>query len=1719
MSLRSLITHGTVAELTPDESARSAPTHATDPAAEAVPASPAQSMSSNVHRVLASAPGVMDRAPSLALGIARYGGPVEENAQQVAGVAKARGTEIGIGRLQGAVGPASFVLNEDLAHADPTLPVPKSAHTYGEGRGGGPAKNLAGAEPSGPGQFFSQVNSGLNRGLSDVIDLFKAKNNPESNNAGPNAMSLSTVDPGEAQLQSGIGTGLTKDINTLGQQINPNTVFTMPSHTFRYLYDVEQRHGPAAALKAAIPLFAGSALALAITHSPAESADAEAALARELGAGTETQAESAMTAAEQAAAAKNAGKSPAVQLYEHLVQTAKEDLANARKSGSANYEASAKKRLEDYQAELNKINEQIKGPPAAEPTEPVGSPKSTFTGRRAEQLTKNVLSPAVSLVRGGVKAGTALTSSPVTAGAELGTYASGYTLYPDSWNRTQNATTWKLPDGKIGPTFGRWVAGSAGLHPGAQAYNIVSGALDGFMQIAAPDPLGAAGRVYGKAHSAEGLGDSFLGKHVSGGTLPMTPESVRATAEQSWKFGPFNRTINALVKAQTPADVLALDQRWAPIAKRLAEANTRSEVIDVFEELARTQELLTTSRLPTMGPYAAAKRALREKLPNRLNPFIPAPMVFTDTMKRFSGKEFPIASDEAIPAIGNLLRSAGEHESVVQSLENILYGVHDPRIRIKIVMNATKAFFTREILSSFGSSGSTELREAVLKAMDEKITALYGGEVAGHTGEFGRSKIGKDLSLVRTDTQDPEERSYSAAIWLGQGQHFKMPMVRDMRREIRALAEMENHTIARGVYSRGSNFAAFIDNWVNERYFQPLALATAGWASRVSISEMTLNVLRQGPLNFTAAALASRAAKLGYKIDSKEMPHYLAAIRGIMMGVSESAVKALGKDRILDAALSATWSFNGHVVHPALTAVHSLHAQGTDLPETALQDIQGLMTRDGKFPIKKYKLSDSYSIFAPHNTGYFRSWSEMASLISHDELGSKMAAWYKGSLDGGLSHDEAAALTIDRATAYLDSLPESKLGAYTRHYASSEDGVAQGLDPHRDWADKAMQALQGVLFGQDGTTFHDALLNDMVEKNVPGVRGMMERYQKMRDEALPHSVPGRVLMPLAMGDVFQRISSQLHGHILGPIVNTLSREPTFIVDYANERRLLEDKVSSGELSQMQADAIAQDRAVRHSMRFVHNPVDRMKIENTLHVIAPFWFAQNQAIRRVGRLFVENPGAFEQYMKIMYSTNNFTTQIAQKNGIPTFIVPGSTLSFEGVQNALGWLNILPKGSIPIGLTGSADVSTTINPIAEGATGSMASAFRPNFGPVVAIPVKQIADWASMRSPKTASAANALLGPVASQQPFWLQLLPNSGLQHIAEGAFGRFFGHDLGSNYNTSLLSIMAAMAENGQLPTADQLVGNDPRAKADFIRRANNLTFVDWILRTVASYASPVPVALGQANLQFSTMAQNYINSANGDVQKGLAHMTRDHPDLIPAEVFKSTSAGGYSFPETEKAGEWVTTNRGLVRKYPTASVFLIPNYDEKGKFSEHTYLLQKAMNLRHEYTPAEFFDQIYIAAGDAYYFDVMRPAIEKAVAGDTTALQRQLTPELAQELVNNPSSYNVWTVADKQLQNYGVSTNPIWLDSWKSQKSMELRLQTISQMRTMLEDPSTPNTPQAQHLGDLVHLYYSFQGYKATQNLNSTQAKQQWDVIMNDRLKQYPDMKAAIRSVFLGAY
>ena len=359
--------------------------------------------------------------------------------------------------------------------------------------------------------------------------------------------------------------------------------------------------------------------------------------------------------------------------------------------------------------------------------------------------TKAVLAPPVAVGKAVSGAVNTVATSPAALGGEVAQAGVAHILpnsaFGASWKRTADASTWTLPDGKIGPTFGRAVAGAVGLKPGAEAFNALSGALGAFMYVAAPDPLGAAGRVVGKARSAEGFGDSFLGRHFASGTAAMTPSAVESAYTQ---LPGFRMAVKDMAKTDTAGEIAMKYPTQAPLSSRLAQASTVEEVKDVYKDAARTQELATTSSLPELGPYSSTKSAGRKVT----GLFTPAPTAFDAEAQKFTGHTLDVGSDTAGVAIGHLLIAAGEDDRVVHQVVSAYQDTGDPRMKLQITKNAFKVLVGNEILRALPRDSPDEFKASTLSAMNDAVDNMFGGEGAGHTGQFGRDTQGGDLSRV-----------------------------------------------------------------------------------------------------------------------------------------------------------------------------------------------------------------------------------------------------------------------------------------------------------------------------------------------------------------------------------------------------------------------------------------------------------------------------------------------------------------------------------------------------------------------------------------------------------------------------------------------------------------------------------------------------------------------------------------------------------------------------------------------------------------------------------------------------------------------------------------------------------------------------------------------------------------------------------------------------------
>jgi hypothetical protein len=495
----------------------------------------------------------------------------------------------------------------------------------------------------------------------------------------------------------------------------------------------------------------------------------------------------------------------------------------------------------------------------------------------------------------------------------------------------------------------------------------------------------------------------------------------------------------------------------------------------------------------------------------------------------------------------------------------------------------------------------------------------------------------------------------------------------------------------------------------------------------------------------------------------------------------------LGKDELLDAAIKLMYLNDGHMVSPMLNATHAGVAQDMQVSGTTSEEIDAATyerplvgsnrgLQEGHLSRIYHSVAGTRARFA--SDLFYRSHRMVGDEVYHQTIQAYAKVYEQAKLkfvnQAGMSEEEASIAAANEASMQifnetrdlLDNLPADVRAALIRtrrplakdnplrarnnpdYYKNGDKTDEFLLTPEEeasvDHATAVIKSAEGTFRFLDGT-INEKLLNAIAGDKLPEDIGrfkklfMTDASGKKIEEHNFNSVPGPELdhakynvVEKALNATVGKASGFFHRKALGPIVNRLTRDPIYIVDFAAERRLLEPMVKDGQLTRDQADVLAQSRASANAMRYIHNPKNKLKFENMMRAWAPFYFAENQAWRRLGRLALTNPGAAEQYTKLMYAAQDALYQRDQNTNNMSIPIPGTT-----------WLNkwiLTPVISTLLTLktwkfepTIGTDQGLEFNPssarslfpwVTEGGgkpgIGSLLSSFIPAFGPFVTIP---------------------------------------------------------------------------------------------------------------------------------------------------------------------------------------------------------------------------------------------------------------------------------------------------------------------------------------------------------------------------------------------------------------
>lgn len=784
---------------------------------------------------------------------------------------------------------------------------------------------------------------------------------------------------------------------------------------------------------------------------------------------------------------------------------------------------------------------------------------------------------------------------------------------------------------------------------------------------------------------------------------------------------------------------------------------------------------------------------------------------------------------------------------------------------------------------------------------------------------------------------------------------------------------------------------------------------------------------------------------------------------------------------------------DGDIVTHATSASHSIPGMDAAPPEE-------IMTQVARTGARRVRMrgTDDFTGWAPEQNYYgeqTRAWQQWLHTLAKDPPSAQAALVYKSWLEehpGDIAG--ASKQGSEAATLWLQDHPE----VHADHLAATLP--TQGWDdiaPLDAWGKKIMLTVQGATTGVDGT-IHSDLLDAIVKGHfkprggAPGLPNEITRDYLKAIDAKPAKTLGRMYMPDPTGTL-ERVANYGFDKVLSPIINFMSREPiyqeTLFRMYQRQAKAIED----GRITEDEALINANIAASKQMLPFVHNIHEKTQLSETLHNFVPFWFAQQQAYKRVGRLLMKDPGAFRKYQLLVTQMHDIGSQQTSGNGTNYITFPGSGFMGSGVSGIFQKLGIPFIGSAPVAFAGSLSSLSFIMPGAEGVSG-----LRPEVGPLVAIPTKAIA----MMFPEAQGPASALVGSSTMNSSLWDQIIPNAFVQHVLQGlgTSSRGFNSTVMAtiqNLDYQQTVAMDKWEKDGSKGPAPAIVPSataGPVAQQAFINKVRNQTRILYLIRAGLGMVTPISTQLTVNNFGFPTELQNDI-SKTGSVSSGVDAFLQKHPDATPYTVFQSTEPTGSQLPASQEAENWINANHALIKDFPYAAAWLMPQLADT-KYSPAVYNEQLAQGVRVKRTPQEFLNALYIASGNYQYYNLDRPSYEKALASgnySATALS---------------SDFSAFT---KTLG----AQNPIWYDDFQSVDRQTRRVQTIDELGTMLNGKNPPTGGMATEVRGLVNDYNTYRN-AITQKVGTTkELSTDFQAYLLGIIKQSPELAPVILSVF----
>jgi len=683
-----------------------------------------------------------------------------------------------------------------------------------------------------------------------------------------------------------------------------------------------------------------------------------------------------------------------------------------------------------------------------------------------------------------------------------------------------------------------------------------------------------------------------------------------------------------------------------------------------------------------------------------------------------------------------------------------------------------------------------------------------------------------------------------------------------------------------------------------------------------------------------------------------------------------------------------------------------------------------------------------------------------------------------------------SSLPADQQWSQVEQLFQKRV-ADPKQYADIRPtmlGLSNG-DP-ASFAHAKVSQIRGMVEGKDGT-LHENLL-----KNIQtGERTYADQLRNIPVEKSPLMVLGKTPQ-FGLTRVLDSVLQYGYRRVINPIIDNVSREPIF-THYAYENyRVLKPWVDSGFLTDEDAIRIANLKATGNVIPLIHNPALRSQFAMAHRNLMPFYFAQEQALKRYGRVISNNPAAFREYQMILNSINQPGFVHTDANGQKYIVYPVVGEVGNALVRAFDALGMKQFTNLPTSVTGSTSSLLTVLPELK----------VPGAGPMANLALNDIAKV----FPWMSSAVNVASGGYPAQGTLDT-LMPNSSIRDLYQGLTMNDKEHVVAN----AQLSALAAAYFNGDLgKNYASLPADQQQAILDKIENnAKSNLFIKGLFSWFLPLAPTVSNDYYDSDLQ--SLRSEYLNMTLPKSQGGQGldaatalneFMAKHGTNSISYTVARTkTNAGGADVPLADSTITWLNQNKDLQSQFPNGSAYLIPqNAASADALQVENKLI--TMHLRGNDTPQQFLNAVYVQKG---WTDLAAPYAEY-----------QATITQARSEGNKMVAYRATQAWNNLAKDYGQQ-NPIWYSDYQSPDRLNNAANALSDFQKM-QQAGKLTGPQG---AGIQQLLTSYNDYHALLQQNTTamgthtpfytQIENMWFTYLQDLEQKQPNLTNVITGVF----